>query len=102
MNRLADPTRLAALQQALPARVQAAARAVLDAESRLAQVLAWRAAGQTVNRSDVAVARMALQRAQRDAEDLHRIQGVLPELLKAGGEGSVRLVPVVADADVGD
>jgi hypothetical protein len=99
MNRLVDPTRLTTLHRSLPARVEAAARAVLEAQSRLGQILAWRAAGLTIKRSDLAVARMALMRAERDAEDLQRISAVLPGMMK--GNEIVRLVQA-ATADVGD
>jgi hypothetical protein len=83
-----------ALQRALPARLQAAALALAHAERRLGQLLALRAAGQAFRRSEIAGARMTLDRARRDADDLQRIQAALPELLARHPAPSVRLVPV--------
>ena len=71
-----------------------AARAVAQAEQRLAEALTLRAAGQAQKRSEVAVARMTLDRAVRDAEDLQRIQAALPALLERQQPRPVRLVPV--------
>lgn len=70
------------LARALPALILAAAKAVPIAEQRLGYILALRAAGQPLKGSDISSARMALARALRDAEDLQRIQSVLPLILE--------------------
>jgi hypothetical protein len=90
----AEISRLAALQHSLPERMRVAARTVAQAERHLAEVLTLRAAGQEFTRSEIAGARMALDRAVRDAEDLQRIQAALPEMLERQQGRSVRLVPV--------
>ena len=81
MSNIVDATKLAVLGMALPARIHAAAQAILVAEQRLAYILILRAAGQLLKPSEISVARMALARAQRDHEDLQTIQRVLPNLL---------------------
>lgn len=93
-HKAVELSQLAALQQSLPDRMRLAARAVAEAELRLAEILTLRAAGQTLRRSEIAVARMALDRALRDAEDLQRIQSALPDLIARQQGRSVGLVPV--------
>jgi len=93
MNETVEVTKLLELQESLPSRVQAAAQAVRDAELRLAQVLTKRAAGKSTGSSEVGGARMALSKALRDADDLQRVQSVLPAMLEsARGEPRVRNV----------
>jgi hypothetical protein len=87
-------SQLTVLQESLPDRTRAATRAVAHAELRLAEILTLRAAGQSFRRSEIAGARMALDRALRDAEDLQRIEAVLPELIAGQRGRSVRLVPI--------
>ncbi|MEK6245366.1 MAG: hypothetical protein AABM33_12810 [Pseudomonadota bacterium] len=84
MNKAPEASKLAlaALIKALPGQIHAAALAVSVAERRLAHVLTLRATGQTMKASELAVARMALARTNRDAEDLRRIQSVLPASLE--------------------
>jgi phage terminase Nu1 subunit (DNA packaging protein) len=77
-----NASKLAALAEALPGQIRAAAQAISLAERRLADVLTLRATGQEVKASALASARMALARTQRDAQDLQRIQDALPVLLK--------------------
>ena len=81
MSKPTEASKFAALEKSLPNRIRAAAQEVADAERHLAQVLTKRAAGEPVRGAQVAVARMALARALRDAEDLRRIQGALPAML---------------------
>ena len=81
-----DVAKLGAFAVALPGRIHAAAQAVEAAERQLARVLVLRATGHTLKNSALAVARMALARAQRDLEDLQRIQGALPALLAPARE----------------
>src|SRR6185436_430468 len=82
MNETVEVTKLLELQESLPGRVQAAAQVVRDAELRLAQVLTKRAAGKSTGSSEVGGARMALSKALRDADDLQRVQSVLPAMLE--------------------
>ena len=82
MSHVVNVSKLAELLQSLPSQIGAAACAVADAEQRLARILTLRAAGQPVKASDVSVARMALCRALRDAEDLRRIESALPAMLE--------------------
>ena len=77
-----EESKLVALEQSLPSQMQAAARAVSEAEQGLARVLTLRAAGEAVKGVEISVARMALARALRDAEDLRMIQSVLPAMLE--------------------
>jgi hypothetical protein len=84
-------SQLATLQHSLPGKMRQAAIAVAEAEQRLAEVLTLRAAGEKPKRSELAVARMTLDRAMRDAEDLERIQAALPAML-ARQAPAVRLV----------
>jgi hypothetical protein len=79
---LTGAAKLVELSRALPGQIHAAVQAISLAERRLAEVLTLRATGQTVKRSQIATARMALARAQRDAEDLQSIQSVVPSLLE--------------------
>jgi len=81
-SKAAEATMLADLQQQLPQMLEAAARELEQAESALARLLARRAAGISVRRSEVGTARMAHSRAQRDLEDLRRIEARLPALLQ--------------------
>jgi len=93
-----DPSELEALQRALPERMRAAAHALAAAERRLGRILALRASGVAVKRSEISGARMGHARALRDAEDLRWIQAVLPELVERpkgrSAGSSVRLIPV--------
>lgn len=82
MTNTPEASKLAALAKALPGQIHAAAHAVSIAERHLARVLTLRATGQAMKASGLAVARMALARTQRDAEDLQRIQSLLPTLLE--------------------
>ena len=80
MSTVIEESKLAALENALPDLIRAAAQEVSLAEQCLAQALALRAAGERIKRAEISVARMALTRALRDADDLRRIQSVLPEM----------------------
>lgn len=82
MDETLEVSKLLELQKSLPERAHAAAQAVRHAEQRLALVLIRRAAGQAIKGFEVAVARMALSKALRDAEDLQRIQSTLPAMLE--------------------
>ena len=82
MSKPTETSKLAALEKSLPDRIRAAAREVSIAEQHLAQILTTRAAGEPVRGAGVAVARMALARAQRNAEDLQRIRNALPAMLE--------------------
>ena len=75
-------SRLAALEKALPGRIRAAVHAVSIAGQHLARVLALRAAGQSVKATEISIARMALSRARRDAEDLQRMREILPAMFE--------------------
>lgn len=88
MSNTPEALKLAALLKALPGQIHAAAHAVSIAERRLAHVLTLRATGQPMKASELAVARMALARRHRDAEDLQRIQNVLPALLEPAREST--------------
>lgn len=97
MTNTPEASKIAALAKALPGQIHAAAHAVSVAERRLAHVLTLRATGHTMKASELAVARRALARTQRDAEDLQRIQSVLPALLEQArvSPQTVRLAAVV-------
>ena len=82
MSKDVEISKLAELQKSLASRMYAAAHALSDAEQRLAHVLTLRAAGEPINGAEISVARMALSRALRNAEDLQRIQSVLPAMLE--------------------
>ena len=75
-----EALKLAALEKSLPGRILAAAHEVTVAEQQLAQLLTLRAAGERIKRAEIAVARMALARTLRNAEDLQRIQEILPAM----------------------
>jgi hypothetical protein len=94
MDKAVEHLQLVALQQTLPEKMRVAARAVAQAERQLAKVLTLRAAGREFRRSEIAGARMALDRAIRDAEDLQRIQAALAEMLERQQGRPVRLVPI--------
>ena len=83
MTKPTEASNLAVLENSLPNRIRAAAHEVSIAEQHLGQVLALRAAGETIKGADISVARMALARALRNAEDLRRIQDVLPAMRKS-------------------
>ena len=80
MSKAVEESRLASLEKSLPSQVRAAAHEVSIAEQQLAQFLTLRAAGEPVKRAEISVARMALARTLRNAEDLRRIQGALPAM----------------------
>jgi hypothetical protein len=88
VSNIPEASQLAALAKALPGRIQAAALAVSIAERRLAHILTMRATGQVLKASMLAVARMAVARTLRDAEDLQRIQSALPALLGPAREST--------------
>jgi hypothetical protein len=73
----ANASKLAELSRTLPDQIHSAAQAVALAERRLGEVLILRLTGEEVKRSQIATARMALARAQRDADDLKQILGVV-------------------------
>jgi hypothetical protein len=79
---LTGTANLVELSRALPEQIHAAAQAISLAEQRLAEVLTLRATGQAVKRSQIATARIALDKARRDAEDLQRIQSVVRAALE--------------------
>ena len=82
MSKPTEASKLAALEKSLPSQICEAAHEVSIAEQHLAQVLTLRAAGEPIKGADISIARMALGRALRDAEDLGRIQGILPAMLE--------------------
>ena len=80
-SKAAEATKLAELHQRLPQLFQSAEQIVSAAQQRLAQLLALRAAGVPVRRSEVGTARMAHSRALRDLDDLRKVQAELPAML---------------------
>ena len=82
MSKPTEASKLAALEKSLPSQIREAAHEVSIAEQHLAQVLTLRAAGEPIKGADISIARMALSRALRDAEDLGRIESALPAMLE--------------------
>jgi hypothetical protein len=81
-SKAAESSKLADLQQRLPQLFRSAEQIVSETQQRLAQLLALRAAGVPVRRSEVGTARMAHSRALRDLEDLRKVEAELPALLQ--------------------